>query len=233
MDPVSYLLSGAVLVAALVFLSRQITLHWLSKDIERHKEQLKGESALQLKQLEHQLRLDSDATASRLKQQAEIEISRLQASLKLRTDQRQLRFAWYYQKQAETITESMRLIADMRVAAEKFLTPAPEFIEASKLEGYYKSATDALNALRHHHEATQIFLPPDTARQVKTLRRMVGDMVHPAGTWAFSVRDPGYEKEIRSAWMTGWRGIMGEARVAQDALEDAFRALLESEAEPN
>jgi hypothetical protein len=191
---------SAVLLTALGFLARSVINHYLSKDIEMFKSQLKASADLA---------------------QAE-----LKSSLKLIATEHEIRFKSLHEKRALVLGELYAQMAEAVKLTRSFVSPLELIGEKSKQEQYRETMQKILD-FYWYFDKHRIYLAQN---QCDLIDAFVEKLREPSIDFSSYLDVPEFDKEImkekRKVWREAWKSVEEKVPSARKALEDEFRQIL-------
>jgi hypothetical protein len=200
-EAILYSLGGyAVLLACLGFLAKSIINHYLSKDIEKYKEQLKANSELAQKELEN--------------------------SLKLIAIEHNIRFKSLHEKRAEVIAELYRRLSEAVNYTRSFLSLFEVDGDKSKPEKY-EDAMRKFFDFGSYFEKHRIYFSQDHCDLIDAFfEKLRNPCIEFMNYLDVSPHDPDMVRRKGEVWVQAWRSVRDNIPPAQRALEDEFRKIL-------
>jgi hypothetical protein len=189
--------SSALLIGALAWLARSLISHFLTKDVEKFKDQISAASELEKEKLRNDLR--------KIAYEHEVTFSKL------------------HTERAEIIKMTHSLLVDVIEALDSMLflsgTPDEEVIARDRTD----KAKRAHDALVEYHNKNRIFLPSELARQISTLISELGTayVSHRSG-----ITQPGPAGIPPERGAANRKRLREAATNLGDELENEFRRLL-------
>jgi hypothetical protein len=190
---------NAVFLAVVAFLGKSIITHWLNKDIERFKSDIRGA--------------------------ADIELAKLRGALEIAANEHSILLSRLQDNRAKVIDELYGRLAAAIEAMTRYLGVFGS-LDNSPTEEKAKGAAEAINAFVEYFDQKRVWLPPECCAKVETLKQGLRQrFVEFDVNRGFGVKSgKPFSDEWRKLWSDVTQDLVPPAR---EALESEMRRLLE------
>jgi hypothetical protein len=194
---IGIILGGTTIaVAAVAWLARTIVTHFLSKDVEKYKQQLQ----------------DAHARA----------IEQLRNDLKMQALEHEVRFRKMHERQAEIISEVYAGLRELHHACHSFVNPFDSVGEPDK-EGKHKIVVETSRKFYDKFDPARLYLPPDISAQIDSFFEELAKITN---DFARGLRDEKRGGESVDHWSKGWKAVDEKARPLFEQIRAEFQRII-------
>ncbi len=174
------------------------------------------------KYFEKTLSRDLESHKARLNSDLELSKAQLAHEFQMKSFEHQTRFSFFYQKQAEIISELYALLFHAVSSIESLVKPL-QFAGEKSNEEKIKEAVDSYNELLKHFNVNRVYLNEDICEKMDViLKTMRVSFIN----YSIASSPMSYSSNNLDRWVEAWEALQKELPPIRQELESQFRQIL-------